>query len=246
MIRIFYDLHLHSCLSPCGSGDMTPNNLVNMALLLGYDIIALTDHNSCRNVPAAVRVGAAHGLPVVPGMELCTQEEAHVICLFPTVEAALDFDRYVAQRIPKIRNRPEIFGCQAVMDEQDTVIGEEETLLLNAASVSVNHVHRLACRFGGTAFPAHVDRSAYSVLSSLGSLPPEANFTAAEISAKGDVQTLLHRNPELRDLILLKNSDAHYLENMPDPSASVLLPEKSPECLIAALNREIQTEWNRG
>lgn len=246
MIRIFYDLHLHSCLSPCGSGDMTPNNLVNMALLLGYDIIALTDHNSCRNVPAAVRAGAARGLPVVPGMELCTQEEAHVICLFPTVEAALDFDRYVAQRIPKIRNRPEIFGCQTVMDEQDTVIGEEETLLLNAASISVNHVRSLACGFGGTAFPAHVDRSAYSVLSSLGSLPPEADFTAAEISAKGDVQTLLHRNPELRDLILLKNSDAHYLENMPDPSASVLLPEKSPKCLIAALNREIQTEWNRG
>jgi PHP family Zn ribbon phosphoesterase len=225
---------------------MTPNNLVNMALLLGYGIIALTDHNSCRNVPAAVRAGAAGGLPVVPGMELCTQEEAHVICLFPTVEAALDFDRYVAQRIPKIRNRPEIFGRQTVMDERDTVVGEEETLLLNAVSVSVNHVHRLARGFGGTAFPAHVDKSAYSVLSSLGSLPPEADFTAAEISAKGDVQVLLQRNPELRDLILLKNSDAHYLENMPDPSASVLLPEKSPECLIAALNKEIRTEWNRG
>ncbi|MBW7572543.1 PHP domain-containing protein [Caproiciproducens faecalis] len=246
MNRVYYDLHLHSCLSPCGSDDMTPNNIVNMALLLGYNMIAVTDHNSCRNTPAAVKAGAKNGLPVVPGMELCTQEEAHVICLFPTVEAALAFGRYVEERMPKIRNRPEIFGRQTVMDEQDTVIGEEEALLLNASSISVNRVQKLVRGYGGTAFPAHVDKSAYSVISNLGFLPPEAEFTAAEISEGGDVKSLLLSHPELNDKIFLKNSDAHYLENMTDASASVLLPEKTPECLIAALNREIQTEWDRG
>ena len=84
-----YDLHLHSCLSPCGDTDMTPNNLVNMAALLGCDIIALTDHNTCRNTPAAVKVGQATDVLVIPGMELCTAEEAHVVCLFETVEDAL-------------------------------------------------------------------------------------------------------------------------------------------------------------
>lgn len=246
MKRVYYDLHLHSCLSPCAGDDMTPNNIVNMALLLGYNTIAVTDHNSCRNAPSVVKAGAANGLVVVPGMELCTQEEAHVVCLFPTVEAAMEFHWYVAQRMPKIRNRPEIFGRQVVMDEQDAMVAEEETLLLNAAAISVNHVREAAREFGGTAFPAHVDRNAYSVIASLGFVPQEAGFTAAEVSAKGDVKALLRSNPELLGKILLRNSDAHYLEDMPEPSASVLLPENTPECLIAALDGKIKTEWDRG
>ena len=87
-MKFFYDFHLHSCLSPCGDDDMTPYNLVNMAKLLGYDIIALTDHNSCRYAASAVRAGEQAGLVVIPGMELCTQEEAHVVCLFPDVPSA--------------------------------------------------------------------------------------------------------------------------------------------------------------
>ena len=78
-----YDLHIHSCLSPCGDNDMTPNNLVQMALLSGCDVIALTDHNTCRNAPAAMEAGARNGLLVIPGMELCTAEEAHVACSKP-------------------------------------------------------------------------------------------------------------------------------------------------------------------
>ena len=82
-MKIFADLHLHSCLSPCGDGDMTPYNLVQMAKLLGFDIIALTDHNTCGNCESAMRVGESIGLTVVPGMELCTAEEIHCVCLFP-------------------------------------------------------------------------------------------------------------------------------------------------------------------
>ena len=106
MRRYRYDLHTHSCLSPCVDNDMTPNNLVNMAALLGCEILAVTDHNTCRNAPAAVRVGEAAGVLVIPGMELCTAEEAHVVCLFETVEAALAFDEYVAAHTMHIPNRP--------------------------------------------------------------------------------------------------------------------------------------------
>lgn len=243
-MRIYYDLHLHSCLSPCGSDDMTPVNIVNMALLLGYDMIALTDHNSCRNTPAAVKIGEENGLIVVPGMELCTAEEAHVICLFPTVDAAMRFQRYVADRSVKIKNKPEIFGHQLVMDEYETVIDEEENLLLNAAAISVNNIQKATRGFGGAAFPAHVDRNAFSVIASLGAIPPEAGFAAAEISARGDVQKLLQTNPELNGKVLLLNSDAHYLQNMPEPKASIDLPEKTPECLIAALRGELKINWS--
>lgn len=242
-MRVYYDLHLHSCLSPCADDDMTPNNIVNMALLLGYDMIAVTDHNSCRNIPAAVRAGEANGLTVVPGMELCTAEEAHVICLFPTVEAAIGFDRFVSERMPPVKNRPEIFGRQTVMDENDNVTGREDILLLNAAAIGVNSVRETVRRFGGTAFPAHVDRSAYSVLANLGGIPPEAGFTAAEISAKGDVPALLKQHRELAEMTLLFNSDAHTLEGMPDRNALVILPEKSPQCLIAALEEKTDALW---
>ncbi len=243
-MRVYYDFHLHSCLSPCGSEDMTPSNLVNMAVLLGYDMIALTDHNSCLNTPAAVQLGQRAGICVVPGMELCTSEEAHVICLFPTVEAAMGFHRYVEQRSAKIKNRPELFGRQMILDENETLLGEEEMLLLNAVNVSVNRVAAAARGFNGAVFPAHVDRSAYSVIASLGSIPPEAGFAAAEISRAEKAEELLQKNPELNGKILLCNSDAHYLENMPDPRAWLDLPERSPECLISALNGATQVLWS--
>ncbi len=235
-MKFFYDFHLHSCLSPCGDDDMTPYNLVNMAKLLGYDIIALTDHNSCRNAASAVRAGEQAGLVVIPGMELCTQEEAHVVCLFPDVPSAEAFEEFVREKSLKIPNRPEIFGRQLVMDAQDRILGEEERLLINATQIGVDHVLREARRFGGTAFPAHVDKPAYSVIASLGAIPPEAGFRTAEISFSGDPEKLLQTNPELSGLFILRNSDAHYLEHMRDPGPVLELPEASAEAVIQLLN----------
>ena len=74
-----YDLHMHSCLSPCSDDDMTPNNMVNMALMNGLDIIAVTDHNAVGNCAAAMEVGRRNGLTVLPGMELTTSEEIHEV-----------------------------------------------------------------------------------------------------------------------------------------------------------------------
>ena len=128
-MRIAYDLHLHSCLSPCGDRDMTPSNLVNMARLAGLDCIALTDHNSCLNVPAARKAAEGTGLTVVPGMELCTAEEAHVVCLLPTEAAALEFSAAVRRTLPDVENRPEIFGEQLILDEEEGLLGQEELLL---------------------------------------------------------------------------------------------------------------------
>ena len=104
MDSLFYDFHIHSCLSPCGDDEMTPANLVGMAKVKGLDVIALTDHNSCRNCPAAIVHGEQYGITVIPGMELCTVEEVHVICLFPDLPSALAFDAYVYERLLPIRN----------------------------------------------------------------------------------------------------------------------------------------------
>ena len=235
MERYKYDLHMHSCLSPCGDNDMTPNNLVNMAALLGCQILALTDHNTCRNTPAAVRVGEQAGVLVIPGMELCTAEEAHVVCLFETVEDALAFDDYVQAHTMKIPNRPEIFGEQLILDEQDEYVGKIDHLLITATDISVSDVHSLVENFGGVAFPAHVDKDAYSVIASLGAIPPEAAFTAAELSSGADRTAQLMLHPELEDLVLLQDSDAHYLHLMREDMGEVELPEFSVKAMLDLL-----------
>lgn len=242
-MKVFYDLHLHSCLSPCGGDDMTPNNLVNMAVLLGYQLIAVTDHNACGNAKAAIEAGRAAGLVVVPGMELCTAEEAHVVCLFPTLKAAEAFEAFVKENSPPLQNRPEIFGRQFLLDSRDEPVGEEERMLLAASFVTAEEAAKKARELGGTAFPAHVDRDSYSLIASLGAIPPELDFHTAEISPQGDPRALLRTNPELMGKLLLMDSDAHYLENMPDPAAWLELPENTPQALIAVLNGELPARW---
>lgn len=231
-----YDFHLHSCLSPCGDNDMTPYNLVNMAKLLGYDIIALTDHNSCLNCPAAVQAGEEAGITVVPGMELCTCEEIHTVCLFPELENALEFSKFVRENTPYIANKPEIFGDQFIMDSADGITGQEDLLLTTASAISIDDVTKTVRSFGGAVFPAHLDRASYSVLSVLGFLYPEMGFTAAGFTHKAYFPQYEERHPLLKNMKKFKNSDAHYLENMVEPSVTVDLPECTPQAVIDYIN----------
>ena len=243
MQRVYYDFHLHSCLSPCGDNEMTPYNIANMAKFLGFDMIALTDHNSCLNCEAAVKAGKEAGITVIPGMELCTMEEAHVVCLFPTVDDAMRFHQYVQENTLHIPNQPEIFGQQLMMDHTDQILGEEPCLLINSANIGIDSVVELTARYHGAAFPAHIDRDSYSILNSLGVVPDEANFSAVEISYDGDIALLERTNPEIMDKVLLQNSDAHYLEHMQDPFPWLELEEASPECLIAVLQGKAVAQW---
>lgn len=211
MIPVYYDLHLHSCLSPCGDNDMTPNNLLNMALLKELEMIALTDHNSCKNCPALMKAAQDAPVTVIPGMELTTQEEIHMVCLFPALENAMDFDRYVYSNLTKIENAPDIFGEQLILNEQDEIIGKEPYLLVNATSIEISRVPSLVGQYEGICWPAHIDRSSYSVLSNLGFLPPECDFKTLEV-ANPDLFFAGGKNVQYQDgYQILTNSDAHYL-----------------------------------
>jgi PHP family Zn ribbon phosphoesterase len=230
-----YDLHIHSCLSPCGDPDMTPCNLVRMAVLKGLDVIALTDHNSCLNCKAAVEAGVRYGLLVLPGMELCTQENIHVICLFETLPGALEFSEKVRSLLPEVPNRPDIFGDQTVMDSADTVTGHETRYLLGAAEVRFDRAARLAESFGGAAFPAHIDREAFGALGVLGVLPPDAGFSSFELSSACDRNRFLEEHPELRKSRILCNSDAHRLWEISERGNSFALPELAPRTVLEYL-----------
>ena len=234
-MKIHYDLHIHSALSPCGDNDMTPNNIVNMAKLCGLTMIAVTDHNSCLNCPAAVEVGRQIGVTVVPGMELCTAEEIHVICLFPDPGRAEEFGRLVYGRLPPIANRPEIFGRQLYMDDGDGVLGEEPRFLGGASSIPLAEVPGLAASCGGTAFPAHIDRPSFSLLGVLGLWEPSLGFPLAEVSRR--CPRSLRTRPDLAGVRLITNSDAHYLEQVWEAEHAMELPQRTPGAVL---------DWLRG
>ena len=222
-MKCYYDLHLHSCLSPCAHEDMTPANLAGMCALAGLDLVALTDHNSAGNCAAFLKAAAAHGLLAIPGMELTTQEELHVLCWFETLEGAEEFGRYVHDRLPPMANDPRLFGPQTLMDHQDGVLGQEPVLLANAAAIGVDQVSALAARYGGVACPAHIERPSYSLYSSLGFWDPAFGFRLAECASPD----FLARHPELRGVPCLTDSDAHYLDQIPDAAHFLDLPARS-------------------
>lgn len=231
-----YDFHNHSCLSPCGDNDMTPCNIVGMAKILNLDIIALTDHNSCLNCSAAVKLGENSGVTVIPGMELCTAEEIHVVCLLPNTQKALDFSAYVRERIPPVKNREEIFGEQLILSEDDEIIGKEDLLLTTASSIGIYEVPSLIKSFGGAAFPAHINRSSYSVISSLGEITADMGFSCAELTRDANLKEYTERFPDLSGMNIFYNSDAHYLENMNLDPKHIELEEPTAEAVIEYIN----------
>ncbi len=224
---VSYDLHIHSCLSPCGDNDMTPNNIVNLASLIGLDVIAVSDHNSAQNLPAVFAAAKSTDLLVIPAMELCSAEEIHLLCLFPTLEQALLCSEAIHKHLPKIKNRAEIFGEQHILNENDERIGTEPFLLINALSLSLDELISFVRPFSGYLIPAHVDKAAYSITASLGSIPPEYGFHCVEVS---DLNA-----PIPFDGMKICDSDAHYLEHMNEPIHFLEIQEKSIPAVLRAL-----------
>ena len=232
-MKYYYDLHLHSCLSPCGSEDMTPANLAAMCALAGLDVVALTDHNTCGNCAAFCQAAEERGLLALAGMELCTAEEVHVVCLFPDPARAAEFGRLVYGRLPPIDNRPEVFGRQVYMDGADGVLGEEPRFLGGASAIPLAEVPALTAALGGAAFPAHIDRPSFSLLGVLGLWEPSLGFPLAEVS-RHCPQSLPAR-PDLAGVRLITNSDAHYLDQVWEAEHAMELPERTPEAVLAWL-----------
>ena len=215
MEKYYYDLHIHSCLSPCGSDDNTPNNIAGMGLLCGLQIMALTDHNTCKNCPAFFEAAQRYGITPVAGMELTTAEDIHVVCLFENLSDAMAFDEEIDKRRIKIKNKTEIFGNQFITDGEDNIIGEDENLLSNATTVSLEEVPGLVESFGGIAYPAHIDRPANGVIEILGTFPETPTFGIVEINQREKVDELVQKY-NLSDKKVVISSDAHYLENIRD------------------------------
>ena len=230
MERLAFDLHLHSCLSPCGGEDNTPANLAGMCALAGLDVVALTDHNTVGNCAAFCRAAERYGLLALPGMELTTLEEAHVVCLFPDLAAAAGFGALVRKRLPPIKNKAAIYGPQVLMDEDDNVLGEEDAFFAGATDLGIYEVTQLVRSFDGLAYPAHIDRPSFSLLANLGLWDPDMGFNLAEVSQ--NCPPGLFDRPDLRDVPHFDGSDAHYLDQILDAHQYMELPERTPKAVL--------------
>ena len=227
-MEYFADLHIHSCLSPCGDNDMTPGNICGMAKVKGLDIIAVTDHNAAKNLPACAEICEAYGILLLPGMEITTREEVHLLGYFPDVAAAMDFGEMLREHLPKKKNKPAFFGQQLIMNSDDEVTGEEDALLIGATDFSLSEAARQVKAWGGVPVPAHINRGSHGLLVNLGMMPEEPFFTTVEMwrLLPCDEKALSGRH-------VLHSSDAHYLGDIQEREHALRLKEFSAAGLLS-------------
>lgn len=227
MNKYYYDLHIHSCLSPCGDNDMTPNNIAGMAALKGLQIVAITDHNTCKNAPAFLDACKKNGIIGIAGMELTTAEEIHMLCLFDQLENAMDFSSEIEKHIFQIKNKPQIFGEQLILDADDNIIGTEENLLINATDLDMYSAVKLARNFDAAICPAHIDKQSNGIIGVLGDFPPPPpEFTFIEISDSVKNNELSQKHKAINNCVVINNSDAHFLWDISEAENYLLLNDE--------------------
>ncbi len=206
------DLHIHTVLSPCGSLEMSPKTIVNAALKAKLDIIAITDHNSTKQAPIIKQFAETKKLFVLMGAEVCTKEEVHCLALFETEEQRLDFQQYLDVNLMKVKNDPNKFGYQVVVDADELIQEEEENLLIFAIDQNIHEVEQKVHALNGIFIPAHIDRPMNGLFSHLAFVPEKLQCDAFGLSANGNYSEWLKKIPS--EKVLLRNSDAHCPEQI--------------------------------
>ena len=226
MTKYFYDLHIHSALSPCADNDMTPNNIAGMAAIKGLSVLALTDHNSAKNCPAFFEACKQQGIIAIAGMELSTAEDIHLVCLFRELDDAMRFDAEIERHLMPIANRPEIFGEQLILDGDDEIIGEFDTLLISATDLPIDEAVALAKSYGAHVHPAHIDRESNGIVAILGDIPAEYGFRVFELRERTSTERLAQTVEELAENNILVCSDAHHLWDISEAENSLLVDDE--------------------
>ena len=206
MIRA--DLHIHSCLSPCGDDNMTPFDLVGMSLLNGVELIALTDHNTAKNCPAAKAAADAYGIGFIPGIEVTTSEDIHCVCLFPYLDKAMEFDAMLEEHLP-LQFVCDFSPNKQIIMHPDGSTAQFDTLLITGCDISIMELPEIVKGYDGICYPAHVDRDSNGLLAILGMWPEDLDVTAAEVRFELPDAVPKH-------LKILQASDAHRMESLPE------------------------------
>ena len=214
MMRQFVaDLHVHTLLSPCAAIEMTPRNIVWHAVRHKVDIIAITDHNACDNVTAALEAAKSTDVTVLLGMEVESKEEAHLIVLFEKMRQLNAWEKFIQEHMSGRLNDAERFGAQFIVDADDNFVAEKNELLLASLTAGVAEISAAVKRLDGICIASHVDRPTYSIISQLGFIPPDVDLAAVEVSRHMPVEDAVQRIPAIGSLPVITASDAHVMED---------------------------------
>ena len=226
------DLHIHSCLSPCGSLEMSPRAIAEKGAEIGLKLMALTDHNTALNCPAFEINCREKEITPVFGIEITSKEEAHIVALFETVDAALDLGSFIYEMLPDVENNPEILGDQIVVNEDEEILDEVERYLGNATELSIDNIKIEIKKRGGLFIPAHIDKPLFSIPSQLGFLPPD-DYDAVEVFTPSNASEYSSR------YTVISNSDAHYIDDIGKKNLQLEMDDSSFRSLREALKSRI-------
>ena len=214
MIKEFTcDLHIHTCLSPCGDLDMYPRAIIEKCLAERLNVIGICDHNASENVEYVLEASRGKPITVLPGMEITTKEEVHIIALFDNVDDLLALQIFVYESLHGM-NREEIFGCQPIVNEKNEVEGFNERLLIGATRRSISEVVEEVHKYHGLAIAAHIDRESFSVIGQLGFIPKDIHFDALEVSFRTGTNKAREQYPNLAHFAFIESSDAHFINDI--------------------------------
>lgn len=207
------DMHIHTCLSPCSDWDMSPQKIVQRSLDVGLDVIAVCDHNTAENAGAVMKEGENKGLKVLPGIEVCSKEEVHILALFDELDQSLAMQDYVYANLNG-ENQPEVFGHQVVANDNDEVIGENPRLLIGATQLGLYEIVDKTHRLAGISLSSHVDRITYGIIGQLGFIPPDLEIDGVEVSHRVELATARDDVPGIGQFPCVTASDAHFLDDI--------------------------------
>ncbi|MFP3859684.1 MAG: PHP domain-containing protein [Bacteroidales bacterium] len=232
------DLHIHTVLSPCGDLEMSPYNIIVKAKQENIHILGITDHNSARQCRTVRRIAEKEGIFILCGMEITTKEEVHCLAFFDSTEALEKFDKYVYDNLADIKNEPEKFGYQVVVDEDELITEEPEKLLISATTLAIDEVEKKVHEAGGLFIPAHIDRLRNGIIGQLGFIPPGLNSDALELSRFTNYDEFIKANKEYSKHSFIHSSDAHYLNEIGQATSDFYLKELSFDEIKMALHRK--------
>lgn len=238
MLKVFNcDLHVHTCLSPCAELDMHPTPLVKKALDTDLNIIAICDHNSSANVPYVIKAAQASNLKILPGMEITTIEEVHLLAIFDSVANLTLMQNIIDQHL-KGENNEDSFGVQAIVNEKGEVEGINNQLLIGATDISLDTLIDYIHQFEGLAIAAHIDRESFSILSQLGFVDDHSGFDALEITSRIGFNEARSKYPELDKYSFIISSDSHFIKDIGTATTRIVLQEPSVAELKMAFKKQ--------
>ena len=228
-MKCYYDFHIHSCLSPCADMDMTPHSIAGMSYINGLNAIAVADHNCARNIRAVSKAAEQYGICTVPAIEAESAENIHLLCLFPDIEAAEEMGALLESHLPLIKNRPDMFGEQWIMNELDEKAGQIDALLINATDLTIEQIKKETQNRGGICIAAHIDREKNGIVAILGCVPDNMNFSTLELSG-----TAGNRKKDAK-YKYITNSDAHTLTDISEKVNFIEVEEINIEEILKKL-----------